>query len=102
MAAWFPVLQVSVKIDERALGRLHRALELGKADIKNYYNLAYGRVADGVPGPEFRDLVLAIARKPGGCPVGLMMVSMRLHSDRSDKREPLPEVREAGHHAGGL
>ncbi|NPV20373.1 hypothetical protein [Bradyrhizobium aeschynomenes] len=96
LATWFPVLQSSVEIDERALARLHRALELGKADITSYYNLAYGRATDNVPGPEFRDLVLAIARKPGGCAVGLEMVSMRLHADRSDKRDPLPEVREAG------
>jgi hypothetical protein len=96
LAAWFPILQTSVQIDDHALGRLHRALELGKAQITSYYSLAYGRVLDQVPGPEFRDLVLAIARRSGGCPVGLQIVTMRLHTDRSDKREPLPEVREAG------
>jgi hypothetical protein len=85
-----------VEIDERALERLHRALELGKASITAYFNLAYGRVSDNVPGPEFRDLVLAIALKAGGWPIGLEMISMRLHSDGSAKRKPLPEVREAG------
>ena len=78
------------------LRELHRSIELGKAQITTYYCLAYGRVSDSVPGPEFRDLILAIARQPGGFPVGLEMVSMRLHSDRSEKRQPLPEVREAG------
>jgi hypothetical protein len=58
--------------------------------------LAYGRACENVPGPQFRDLVLAIARKPGGCPVGIQIISMRLHSDREAKREPIPEVREAG------
>lgn len=96
LSDWFPVLQASVEIDERALGRLHRALELGKASITTFYSLAYGRVTDNVPGPEFRDLVLAIVRKPGGCPVGLEMISMRLHADSSAKRTTLPEVREAG------
>ena len=96
LAASFPVLQASVEIDERALGRLHRALDLAKADITSYYSLAYGQTTDNVSGPEFRDLVSAIARQPGGAPVGLEIVSMRLHADHNDKREPLPEVREAG------
>jgi hypothetical protein len=96
LAAWFPILQANVTINERALRRLHRALDLSKAPINTFYNLAYGRACDVVSGPQFRDLVLAITRKPGGCPVGLEMISMRLHSDRSAKREPLPEVREAG------
>jgi hypothetical protein len=96
LAEWFPILQASMTIDERAVGRLHRALELGKAPIERFYNFAYGRASDTLSGPEFRNLVLAIARKPGGCPVSLKIISMRLHSDRSDKREPLPEVREAG------
>jgi len=96
LAERFPVLQASVSVDERALGRLHRALELGKATIEKFYYLAYGRASDTIPGAEFRDLVLAIARKPGGCPVALEIISMRLHADRSEKREPLPEVREAG------
>ncbi|TIL87516.1 MAG: hypothetical protein E5Y73_25245 [Mesorhizobium sp.] len=96
LAAWFPILQATVEIDARALERLHRAIELGKAQINTYYSLAYGRVSDNVPGPDFRDLVLAIARKPDGCAVGLEMVWMRLHSDGSATRQPLPEVREAG------
>ncbi len=49
-----------------------------------------------MPGPELRELVRAIVRKPGGCPVGLEIISMRLHSDREAKRQPAPEVPEAG------
>jgi NAD(P)-dependent dehydrogenase (short-subunit alcohol dehydrogenase family) len=96
LAAWFPILQANGTIDDRALARLHRALDLGKAPINTFYSLAYGRTCDQIAGPQFRSLVLAIARKPGGCAVGLEMISMRLHSDHSAKREPLPEVREAG------
>ncbi len=96
LAAWFPALQTVATIDDRALARLHRALELDIAPVTRFYNLAYGRACDNVPGAQFRDLVLAIARKPGGCPVGIEIVSMRLHSDREAKREPIPEVREAG------
>ena len=96
LARWFPVLQASMEIDGRALGRLHRAIELGKAPITAYYSLAHGRASDNLPGPAFRDLVLAIAREPGGCAVALEIISMRLFSDGSAKRETLPEVREAG------
>lgn len=96
LAESFPVLQASVMVDERALGRLHRALELAKAPIESFYNLAYGRVPDAIAGPEFRELVFAIARRSRGSAVGLELISMRLYSDRIAKREPLPEVREAG------
>jgi hypothetical protein len=101
LAESFPVLQAVVPIDNRALVRLHRALDLGIAPITNFYDLAYGRACENVPGPRFRELVLAIARKPGGCPVGIEIISMRLHSDRDAKREPMSEVREAGRIALG-
>lgn len=96
LAARFPALQASARTDERALLRLHRALELGKANITAYHSLALGRASDDVPGAAFRDLVLAIAHKPGGNLVALSIVSMRLFSDRIDKRQSLIEVREAG------
>lgn len=96
LAPWFPELQARLKIDDHAIARLYRALELGAAPIDRYYSLAYGRACDEVPGAPFRDLVLAIARQPDGYAIGLEMVSMRLHTDHSEKREPLPEVREAG------
>ena len=96
LAECFPALQATVTVNHRAVARLHRALELGKAPIQSFYSLAYGRACDELSGPEFRDLVVAIASKPDGCPVGLEMISMRLYSDRTAKLEPLPEVREAG------
>jgi hypothetical protein len=96
LAAWFPALQAVATIDGRALARLHRALELGIAPVTRFYSLAYGRTCDNVPGAPFRDLVLAIARKPGGGPVCIELISMRLHSDREAKRGPIPEVCEAG------
>jgi hypothetical protein len=40
LAALFPALQASVEIDLRALGRLHHALELGRASTTTYYSLA--------------------------------------------------------------
>lgn len=96
LASWLPVLQSQVEADTLAVQRLFRSIRLGRAQISTYQNLAYGRVLDNLSGKELADLVLAIAREPGGCKVGLELVSMRLYSDNSAKREPLPEVLEAG------
>jgi hypothetical protein len=96
LAEWFTVLQSNVDIDDKGLARLNRALELGRAPIHRFYDLAHGRAADVIPGPGFRDLVVAIAGKPDGMPVALEILSMRLHSDGFVKRAPLPETIEAG------
>ena len=93
---YFPQLQASVPIDDHGLNRLHDALELGKADITQFYALAYGRASDNIPGPQFRDLLLAIASKPGGLTVSLEILSMRLFGDAADKRSTVPEVAEVG------
>ncbi|HVR57244.1 MAG TPA: hypothetical protein VMT72_10500 [Pseudolabrys sp.] len=96
LAGSFPTLQAVAIIDAPALARLHRALDLGIAPISRFSDLADSRACNTLSGQQFYDLVLAIARKPGGNQVGIEMISMRLHFDRSAKREPAPEVREAG------
>jgi hypothetical protein len=92
----FPDLQARIAIDGQGVKRLHRALELGEAPIIQFLALAYGRASDPIPGPAFRDLLLAIASKPGGVTVSLEILSMRLFSDAADKRSPAPELAEAG------
>jgi hypothetical protein len=96
LAEWFPVLQTFIDIDDKGLARLHRALASGKAPIHTYFNLAYGRTCDAIPGPEFRCLVLAIDAMPGGKPVAIEILSMRLHPDGNEKKVPVPEVAEVG------
>ena len=96
LAEWFPILQTCVTIDPKATVRLHRALELGRAPITTFRNLAGGRASDAVPGPEFKRLLLAINARPGGNSVAIDILSMRIHSDGSDKRASVPEVAEAG------
>jgi hypothetical protein len=92
----FPLLQAGVAIDDRGITRLHKALALGHAPINQFFALAYGRACDAIPGPQFRDLLLAIASKAGGVTVALEILSTRLFSDATDKRAPAPEVAEAG------
>ena len=88
LAEWLPYLQGAVVIDDKGVARLHRALELDKAPIDRFSFLAYGRACEPIPGPAFRDLVLSIAQKAGGNSVALRILTMRLHSDRSEKRTP--------------
>lgn len=96
VGAQFPQLQARVAVDDQGVSRLHKALELDQADITQYHALAYGRASDDVPGPQFRDLLLAIAKKPDGLTVALEVLSMRLVSNGTDKQEPAPEVVEVG------
>jgi hypothetical protein len=92
----FPLLQARVAVDEQGVKRLHRALEVGKADITQFRALAWGGASDDIPGPEFRDLLLDIASKPEGLTVALQILSMRLFSDSANKRQPTPEICETG------
>jgi hypothetical protein len=92
----FPSIQASVVIDADGVARLLRALTLGVAPMLEYNYLAGGRTCDPIPGPLFRDLILAIAGKLGGQAVALHIQSMRIFSDRTEKRDPLRETVEAG------
>ncbi|MCK1354230.1 hypothetical protein IVB56_25015 [Bradyrhizobium sp. CW7] len=96
LAPWLPTLQTAVTIDDKGVARLRRALDLGKAPIGQYFSLVYGGVCEPIPGPAFRDLVLAIGAKPDGNRIALEILAMRLHSDATAKRTPLPESAEAG------
>jgi hypothetical protein len=92
----FPELQASVAIDDRGVKRLHRTLELGLAPICRYLALAYGQATADISGAAFRDLLLAISSKPEGNVVALEILSMRLFSDGSHKRQSAHEIVEAG------
>jgi hypothetical protein len=96
LAEWFPVIQSFLPIDAKAITRLHRALELGQAPITSFANLGYGRASDALPGPVFHKLLSAINSRPGGNSVAIGILSMRIHSDRSDKKESVPEVTQIG------
>ena len=96
LAGWLPVLQTSIGIDERALGRLHATLERGTAPIERFFALAYGRRSDAIPGLDFKQLMLTIAGKPDGMSVAMKILSMRLHSDEAAKRPSPPEVIDLG------
>ncbi|OPH81828.1 hypothetical protein [Nitrobacter vulgaris] len=96
LAPVFPSLQTSVATDVDGAKRLICSLKLGAAPTLEYDNLANGRACDLMPGRLFCDLLLGIASKPGGQTVALHILSMRIFSDRSEKRETVPEAVQAG------
>jgi hypothetical protein len=96
LAEWFPVLQAFAVIDDKGAARLDRALALRRAPITAFFNLAYGRACDDIPGSDFKRLVLAINARPGGNSVAMEILSMRLHSDGANKKPSVQEVADAG------
>jgi hypothetical protein len=96
LAEWLPVLQAYVVIDGHGVSRLLLALERGTAPVWLFRILASGRLCDVLSGPGLKRLVLATATRPGGMNVAVHILSMRLHSDHSDKRASAPEIAEAG------
>ena len=94
LAARFPVIQSFVPIDALAIARLHRALDLGVAPIREFHNLAVGRASDPIPGSELKRLLMAINAKPDGGPVAIDILAMRVHGDQ--RKQSAPEVGETG------
>ncbi len=97
LAAWFPVLQTSIRISERGAERLKKAIALEKAPVPAFRHLAWGRASDALSGADLKEIVLAIAAKPKvGYSIAVDIISMRLHSDRDQKTPHSPELIEAG------
>lgn len=95
LAAFVPLLEAAVDLDERGLARLQRALRSG-VPVRMYRFLAYGGVTDRAPAGSFKDLLLLIATQPDGFDVALEILYMRFHSDRSEQRAHEPELLSAG------
>jgi hypothetical protein len=91
-----PALQSTVGIDERGIGRLRTTLEMGTAPVWMFRYLAFGRTTDNVPGDDLRQLLRLIADQPEGFDVALEILTMRLFSDASAKREHETELLVAG------
>jgi hypothetical protein len=93
---FLPVLHSAIKLDERGVGRLKRALVAGQTPVQRYRDIAFGRATDHLAGGILKDLLLLIADQPEGFDVALEILYMRLFSDRSDRREYEPELIETG------
>jgi hypothetical protein len=96
LAEWFPILQIAAAVDIKGVARLKRALALNEAPVGTYGFLRMGRATDPITGPDLKELVLTIASQNNGYDVALEILAMRLHGDRSAKRDSVPEVVETG------
>ncbi|EPZ15554.1 hypothetical protein M622_15280 [Thauera terpenica 58Eu] len=91
-----PELHTAVKLDERGVERLKRAVSGGQVPVRRYRNLAWGGTTDHLAGGLLSDLLLLIANQSDGLDVALEILFMRLFSDRSVGREYEPELLELG------
>lgn len=92
LLAFLPMLHTAVGLDEPGVDQLKRALIAGTVPVQTFQHFAYGRVTDHMAGAVLKDLLVLIADQPDGFEVALEVLSMRLFSDRSAKREHEPEL----------
>jgi hypothetical protein len=96
LLVFLPILHTAVGLDKHGVDQLKRALTAGTVPVQMFLHLAYGRVTDQLAGGVLKDLLVLIADQPDGFDVALEVLSMRLFSDRSAKREHKPELMETG------
>lgn len=79
LGQWFPIFQATSVIDQRGVERLHEALDLGKAQIHTFQNLAWGRAHESIGDDELAGLVRKIFCKEAGIRVAIEILTMRFH-----------------------
>lgn len=87
--AWafhFPILQLSVKLDDAGYNRLIKSIELGQAPCWKYTQLGYGRRTDGLSVQQLSKLLDLLALKPdNGLAVAIDVLYMVVHcTDNKD------------------
>ena len=83
LGEWFPAIQISSTIDQRGVERLHEALDIGKANISLFQNLAYGCAHEAINDNDLASLLKKIISKEDGVYVALAILKMRFF--RKDK-----------------
>ena len=96
LAVWYPSLQAAFRIDAKDVDRIRRSVALGKTPIDRYEILAWGGATDRISAQDLKELVLAIAAKPGGFKPALEVLSFRIYFDDRQKRGHVPEIIAAG------
>ena len=87
LGEWFPILQRTSKIDQRGVERLHESLDLGKAPIHTYQNIAWVRVHESISDDDLAGLIEKILSKEGGVGVAIEMLQIRFDQSKEDSRE---------------
>lgn len=84
----FPWLQ-TVYIDNDALQRLHKALDVGMATMWQYRSFAYGRNHENISDEDLTDLLKHIIAKNEGIDVVIEILSMRFHGKTNEKHSKI-------------
>jgi hypothetical protein len=88
LGEWFPYFQTCSIIDERGLERFHRAVELGKAKIHTFQNLAYGRVHESLKDDDLAILLEKILSKENGVRVVIEIFQVRYGLRSAEDKAP--------------
>lgn len=87
LSSQFPILQTSYQVDEAGAKRLISFIESGRAKAFTYSHLGYGRVADSIPLPLLRRILLGLTLLPNGYEVAINIFWMRIFALKSEKSE---------------
>ena len=86
LGEWLAILQITAAIDQRSVERLHEALDLGKAPIHSFKQLAWGRVHESIGDDDLALLLEKMLTKEGGLGVVLEILNMRFHQGKEEAR----------------
>ena len=81
----FPILQCSYQVDEAGAKRLISHIESGRTHSYIYSYLKYGRVAESIPLPLLRRILLGLISLPDGYEIAIDIFWMRIFPLKSDK-----------------
>ncbi|EGL54472.1 hypothetical protein MAMP_01118 [Methylophaga aminisulfidivorans MP] len=87
LGEWFPTFQIAFPLDEKGLTRLYLALDVNKADIFQYKQLAWGGAHENINDANLLDLLEKVNSKENGNIVCLEILHMRIFSNKEEKRE---------------
>ncbi len=80
----FSVIQTTSTIDQRGIERLHEALDIGKAQVRQFQHLASGGAHESIGDGDLAELLKKILSKEGGVDVALEILQMRFHGQKKE------------------
>ncbi|MEA2895136.1 MAG: hypothetical protein QOJ84_751, partial [Bradyrhizobium sp.] len=96
LGAWFPILQTSVTISKAGANRLKRSVTLGKARVRTFESLGWGRSSEAISGEDLRTIILSLAKQENGYGIATDILWMRFGSNADQKKEYPLELVDAG------
>lgn len=99
LGEWFPIFQTTSTVDQRGVERLREAIDAGKAKMRMFQHLAWGRAHESISDDDLADLLKEILSKEEGIEVVIEILTMRFHGPKKEfteySRKILAIAREA-------